>query len=218
MEEEFDSFKSMVIKASKEAIHELQRPMTVHEIEVYIRGKSDQRWTILSERAPDVLRIILTLATPYVFTKYKARVTLRGIDRRAIFYGISGERYPDCEWKMIDSKRRKKPTDILPTEETKVQNDPETVENMPIYSKHYKPVDKETSDKCWVNLIEKIPQDNKIWKELTNARNYICEESRKGKLAPDIIDRIFMNNAELLMTDCTNDIECILSREVYIRL
>jgi len=93
---------SRVRSKSLEIIQSSNRPLSVHEIEIYLRMHDPILWNEVSSKCSNYLRIILSTTKRDIITKYKSKIPLYGIDKRALFFGKTGVKYNQADWISVD--------------------------------------------------------------------------------------------------------------------
>ncbi|EAY10474.1 hypothetical protein TVAG_483850 [Trichomonas vaginalis G3] len=89
-------------------IKQQKRPMAVLEIQNYIRDNEKDLWQEMEQKCNDYVRIILSLTKNKLISKYKPVHPVPGIDKRATFYGIASEKYPNESWIKLGSVKEEK--------------------------------------------------------------------------------------------------------------
>lgn len=205
---ESDTTVEKILQKAEVAIKDLGRPMTIHEIEIYFRVKDEKIWIVLSSKSQNYLKTIVTLASPLRFLRYETLVAIRGIDRRAIFYGLADHVYPADKWKCLDEKKKSKEHVTKPVAAP--------ISNSEKYE-HFRNVSSEVADDSWNYLTYILPKSDPIWNELVQAIYKIGRSASNGKCSPSILKDVFNESTTLKSSPFQSYIENILSREVIIR-
>jgi hypothetical protein len=87
--------------ASVEALEEVGKPMTAHEIEAWISKNHLQLNKELVTKCYDYVRIILSLSSAKCIVKYRSTTQLSGIDHRSSFFGLADTDYNRNYWVII---------------------------------------------------------------------------------------------------------------------
>lgn len=112
----------------------VDRPLTSHEILSHIRQIDPALYAEVAGKCPDYIRIILSLTKGNIIGRYKSIRGVKGIDRRAIFYGLTSKSYATSEWIRIgDAKARKSSKNSV----AYYQND---LHNMPVLGEALNPL------------------------------------------------------------------------------
>ena len=85
----------------KEIIQYYGKPLAPIEIETYIRMNNYSLYIELQTKCKDYIRIILSQNKNNDFVKYKSLLTIKGIDKRTIFFGLPNIIYSELEWKIL---------------------------------------------------------------------------------------------------------------------
>ena len=209
-----DTTKGKILQKVEEAMKDLGRPMTIHEVEVYFRVKDEKMWGILSSKSQDYLKTIVSLSSPLKFLRYKSKEAIRGIDRRAVFYGLADEVYPAEKWRCLDERKKiEEPaieSPIVPVETVAPIRNPEKYE-------HFRNVSSEVVGDSWNYLTYVLPKSDPMWNELVQAIYKIGKSANNGICSPSILKNVFDESTTLKFSPFQYYIENILSREVIIR-
>jgi hypothetical protein len=81
-----------------EMIGHYHRPIAVDELRSWLKGNDPELWTQSAAKCNDYIRMILAQTKNNVFVKYKSRTPVEGVDRRAVFFGLSKEHYDNGQW------------------------------------------------------------------------------------------------------------------------
>ena len=90
-----------------EIIKNAKRPLSTHEIESHLRIHEPYMWCEISEKCSDYVRIILSLTRSDIVKKYKSKRQIRGIDKRATFFGLTSEQYSELDWIEVGDSIKK---------------------------------------------------------------------------------------------------------------
>ena len=215
-ETKFETTKAKFVHAAINAINVIGRPMAACEIEVYIRGKS---WELLRNMPPDYAKIILNLETPRLFTKYKTTTPIRGVDRRAIFYGITGKSYTE-DFVLFDPKsKREKPltSSSSPSVVSSPNSPPNTNENLANNFTFFHDTTSDQAGSAWHFLTQNIPYNNNIWRELIKSIQTIDIAVSRNECSPTLVDTIIKKSKILSQPQYSPYVATILSREILIK-
>jgi hypothetical protein len=78
-----------------------RRPIAIEELRNWINRNDKRLWNQISSMSHDYIRIIINETKSNIFVKYKSRLPIEGIDRRAIFFGLAKEQYNSLQWLPI---------------------------------------------------------------------------------------------------------------------
>lgn len=134
-------------------IKQAGRPLSTHEIECNLRNNDPYMWSEISSKCSDYVRIILSLTRGSIIVKFKSLKPLKGIDRRATFFGLSTELYPENEWIKQKETPKSKSEGLI----KRIDND--VLSDKPIEHK----TESESSDDQIRNaskLFEEVEDDN----------------------------------------------------------
>jgi hypothetical protein len=167
-----------------EIISRAGRPLMGNEIENQIRELDKQLWTEISLKCHDYTRIILSMTDENIICKYKSRFVVKGVDRRAIYYGLSSVKYPEDRW----TAQKKK------------------VENMTM--------SEENPKASWTKLSSEVPIEDPIWNDILTAMREISENCNAGTNPTVMLQDVLRNNQRLTENSFKSDIEVVLKNEI----
>ena len=239
------NFLSSRIRAkAHEIIMEEGRPLSPSEIESLIRDQDEELWAEISHKCSDYIRIILSLSKEPRFVKYVSAVSLKGIDKRSLFFGCEDQSYPASQWECCRSKSKsanKKKAHhmkkkyakevVIPAQSVnhhKAQQTPLVIKESKAVQLAYpkvssitlypKEIDSDTAGNSWNNLSNKVPIGDPMWGQITSAIYEIGRHIQKNGSGSDLY-RTLLPKYPILCNakEHEQDIENILIREIMIR-
>ena len=225
---QFDTLESKFVQVAIEAINQLGRPMASSEIEVFIRGKYPN---LLMKMPPDYARIILSMESPGIFTKYKSNAPIRGVDRRAVFFGLSSKEYPSDKFRFAEGKAKQKGSQVTtPSEECSTPNgdnafqgkksEESSVVESPMDNKFnasFREVSSFEASTAWQFITENIQYTDPIWKEILKGIQTIDQEASKGSCSSNMVSTIINSSDLIKESQFLSYIIIIFSREVIVK-
>ena len=241
------NFLSSRIRAkAHDIIMEAGRPLSPTEIESLIRDQDENLWSEISNKCSDYIRIILSLSKEPRFVKYVSAVSLKGIDKRSLFFGCEGQTYPASQWECCGSKSKSSKKKghhslkkkyskevVLPIHSNSRQhknhaNPPLIIQESKkvelafpkaeAITLYPKEIDSDTAGDSWNNLSNKIPIGDPMWGQITSAIYEIGRHIQKTGSGSDLY-RTLLPKYPILCNakEHEKDIENILIREIMIR-
>lgn len=93
---------------AKEMIALKKRPVSPTEVITYIRNSDGNLKKEIESKCSDYVRIILSVTSDKSLTKYRALISIPGVDERSTFYGLASETYPKDSWQPVLKKEKKR--------------------------------------------------------------------------------------------------------------
>jgi hypothetical protein len=204
--------------AAVRAIAEFGRPLTVHEIELWIVDHEPDLAIQITTKCYDYLRIILSLAPATMLVKCRSLVPVAGIDQRAGFFGLPSVAYDPARWVPPNIKRR------VPGRHATCRSRPHSVPvaSPPILlppSQQSPPAPKcQTVDRAafvnaWDNLTRTVHPSDEFWAELTLATNEVRAELARGASPEEITKTMLKAHPRLNEPWIRDHVVMILIRE-----
>lgn len=214
------SYTSTKLRATAmKAIESIKRPMSAHEIEHWISQHDKRFWREVSTKCYDYVRIILSV-TKEKLVQYKCKTQMRGIDRRAVFYGLSNVNYDPNIWMRVGGHHTTEATILpLPPELTHSEMALEH-DNMgyvppkPQFQAVFNPnIDDILVKQSWEALTTRVLIDSSFWIEILQAISDMHEFIGQGYSASDSMHNLFARYTTLQDNCVFNDVINILSGE-----
>jgi hypothetical protein len=130
-----------------EMIKAYARPVAAEEFRIWLRENDRELASEMSSKCADYARMILTQTRNNVFVKFKSRQPMPGIDRRAVFFGLTGVPYDDGRWFTQD----------------------DSSEQMMMQPASPSPVQEQLADVDWVAKATEVGTENETWLELLDT-------------------------------------------------
>ena len=232
---------SRIRSKADEIIREQGRPLQPSEIESIIREQDSELWEKISSKCSDYIRIILSLSKEPPFIKYVSAVSIKGIDKRSLFFGCEGVTYPSSKWELCGqkTKHQKKKlsahkkhfvkesthhnstshqvTPARPITHTVTSKVVQKVKADPTTLVR-KEIDSETAGDSWNNLSNNVPMTDPMWGQITSAIYEIGRYIQKNGSGSELYTTLLPKYPILCQAkEYEQDIENILIREILIR-
>ena len=208
------------------------RPLSPSELESIIREQDQELWAEISNKCSDYIRIILSLSKEPHFVKYTSAVSIKGIDKRSLFFGVEGQSYPASQWECCSSKSKSDNKARFPQVKkiypTSKAHQAFTQRPMHSISNHIqktdsvclvrKDIDSDTAGNSWNNLSNNVPMNDPMWGQITSAIYEIGRYIQKNGSGSELYHTLLPKYPILCQAkEYEQDIENILIREILIR-
>jgi hypothetical protein len=145
-----------------EMIKAFGRPVAAEEFRIWLRENDRDLAAEMSSKCADYARMILTQTRNNVFVKFRSRQPISGIDRRAVFFGLTGIAYDDSRWFTQD----------------------DSFEQIPMQPAPSGAGGADLADADWVARATEVGTENETWLELLDtaaAAPFNVQESSKSE-------------------------------------
>jgi hypothetical protein len=218
----------MLRQASCQAIKEVGRPLTAHEIEAWIAQNDPPLSQQLSSKCYDYVRIILSLSPVDLIIKYKPSDRSLGIDVRSTFYGLVGVDYDPSTWNLLNVKHRKCTiSERIRTPGSRKSKSPAQppeppcqatkiclFQSMPIVPP-IREVDQATVSRAWSTLASVLTPNDSFWTEFMEAIDELKAQMETGKSATNVLEDVLKSHGRFAHPLIAEDVAVILSKEAY---
>lgn len=221
--------RQMAIKA----IEEIGRPITAHEMETWLATNEPGLWHEVQQKCYDYVRMILSVTKNNIIVRYKCIHGIEGVDRRAIFYGLSSKYYDDKDWirdpegkKRRSNKKTKKEIIYEIEQEELPPSSPEVLEEEPVApaveqcTDYNLPaieyVNEQVASASWKKLSNEVLMSDPLWVELLQALNDVKLYIDQGYEAQHVLRYLFDSYESFHDPMIAADAYSILCREAIV--